>query len=408
MPTKVETFKPFSDEYLEDPYAFFSPLRKSAPVLFVPGLKYWVVTRYDDVRWIFQNPAIFSASNALDPIRPVCPVATDELRRGGFSPVPTLTNTDPPVHTRARRLANAAFTPGRVASMEAFVRRLTLDFVDELLVKRNADLIKDFAWSLPARVLCRILGIPDEDIGLIKQGSSSRLLFMFGNPTDAQQMELARDLARFWSYAQDLTSQRQQSPRDDFVSNLVHRTHGNEPILSLQEVSTIVFGLLLAGHETTTNLLGNAFRRILEAQDAWKALVSQKEIIPNAIEEVLRFDSSVITWRRKTTQAVEIGGIEVPARADLLLLIGSANRDPSVFVHPDTFDIYRHNAKAHLSFGHGPHLCLGAPLARLEVRVALEELVRHLPSLRLSDGQTFTYPPNVSFRGPRSLLVEWG
>ena len=174
---------------------------------------------------------------------------------------------------------------------------------------------------------------------------------MFGNPTDHQQRILAGDLARFWSYVQDLTSQRQQRPGDDFVSNLVHRTDGNEPILSLQEVSTIVFGLLLAGHETTTNLLGNALRRILEVQEAWKALVSQKEFISNAIEEVLRFDSSVITWRRKTIRAIEIGGIEVPARADLLLLIGSANRDPSVFVHPDTFDIYRHNAKAHLLLG---------------------------------------------------------
>ena len=176
MLAKVETFEPFSDEYLEDPYAFYSPLRKSAPVLFIPGLKYWVVTRYEDVRWIFQNPAIFSASNA-DPIRPVCPAATDELRRGGSSP-----NADqyaPANSYQGPRSGQCSVYPGPT-SMEAFIRRPTRDFRDELLIKHRADLIKDFVWSLPARVLFRILGIPDEDLGMIKEGSSSRLLFMFG------------------------------------------------------------------------------------------------------------------------------------------------------------------------------------------------------------------------------------
>lgn len=130
-------------------------------------------------------------------------------------------------------------------------------------------------------------------------------------------------------------------------------------------------------------------------------------MIPNAIEEVLRFDSSVIAWRRKTTQAVEIGGVPVPADAKLLLLLGSANRDPTVFPDPDRFDIHRQNAKEHLSFGHGPHFCVGAPLGRLEARVVLEEIGARLPSLRVVPGQTLHYLPNVSFRGPLSLLVEW-
>jgi cytochrome P450 len=130
-------------------------------------------------------------------------------------------------------------------------------------------------------------------------------------------------------------------------------------------------------------------------------------LIPNALEEVRRFDSSVIAWRRRTTQAVQIGGVPVPAGANLLLLLGSANRDPAVFADPERFDIHRQNAREHLSFGHGAHYCLGAPLARLEARVVLEELSARLPSLRLVPGQTLRFQPNTTFRGPLALLVEW-
>ena len=140
---------------------------------------------------------------------------------------------------------------------------------------------------------------------------------------------------------------------------------------------------------------------------AWQDICRDPSFIPNAVEEVLRIDPSVFSWRRKTLQAAEIGGVPVPAEANLLVLMGSANRDPEVFAEPERFDIRRGNAKDHLAFGHGPHVCLGAPLARLEARVVIEELARRLPSLRLVPGQKMSYLPNTSFRGPRSLQVEW-
>jgi cytochrome P450 len=145
----------------------------------------------------------------------------------------------------------------------------------------------------------------------------------------------------------------------------------------------------------------------LTHRQAWEEICHDSSLIPNALEEVRRFDSSVIVWRRKTTQAVEIGGVPVPAGANLLLLLGSANRDPAVFEDAECFDIHRPNAKDHLSFGYGAHFCLGAPLARLEVRVVVEELSARLPSLRLVRGQTLRFQPNTTFRGPLSLLVEW-
>jgi cytochrome P450 len=172
-------------------------------------------------------------------------------------------------------------------------------------------------------------------------------------------------------------------------------------------VSTILFGLLLAGHETTTNILGNALRRLLEHRSSWEEICADPSLIPTAVEEVLRFDSSVIHWRRRTIAPVELSGVPIAAGADVLVSIGAANWDPDVFPEPDVFDIHRANADEHLSFGSGPHLCLGASLARLEARVVLEELSAALPGLRLSSGQEFEFMPIIAFRGPRALHVEW-
>ena len=173
----------------------------------------------------------------------------------------------------------------------------------------------------------------------------------------------------------------------DFTSDLVHTPDADGEPLTQQEVSTILFGLLLAGHETTTNLLGNAVRRLLESGALGGDREGSRRSIPGAVEEVLRFDSSVIHWRRRTTTDAVVGGVEIPRDANVLVCIGAANRDPAVFAEPDRFDIRRANADEHLSFGNGPHFCLGAPLARLEARVVLEELSAALPSLRLESGQ---------------------
>jgi cytochrome P450 len=400
-------FDPFRDPYLADPYKFFAEARDACPVFYSPELDYWIVTRYSDVLRVFQTPKLFSAVNALSPIRPLCPHAQSILTEATFSSDPVLTNADPPAHTRVRRLANLAFTPRRVAVMEPFIRELTQRFMRECFVDGRADLIHDLAWELPALVVFRVLGVPDIDVPKVKAGAESRLLVMFGHPSDAQQIDLVRGMATFWQYAQQLVDARSAQPRDDFTSDLLLARDHDLPALSRHEVTTVVFGLLLAGHETTTSLIGNAMRRMLIDRDAWNEVYRAPELIPGAIEEVLRFDSSVIAWRRRTTQAVEIGGVAIPASANLLLLIGSANRDPAVFENPERFDIHRANAGEHLAFGFGNHFCLGAPLGRLEARIVLEEISARYPSMRLAANQTLRFLPNTSFRGPLSLLVEW-
>ncbi len=406
-PDWTAQFDPFSPAFLSDPYPWFARCRAEAPVFYSPALDYWVLSRYADVRTAFRDTAAYSAANALSPIQPPCPRAAAALRDGGFRSVPTLTNTDPPVHTRARRIANAAFTPRLVARMEPFVRELAVRLIEERLQGGRADFVRALSWELPALVIFKVLGVPDGDVPRVKEGSSNRLLFMFGRSDEEQQVQIAEGMAAFWRYTEELAADRRERPCGDFTSELVHTLDLEGQPLSQQEAATVLFGLLLAGHETTTNLLTNGLRRFLEQRPVWEELCAEPALIPNAVEEVLRFDPSVVIWRRKTKAATQIRGVELPADANLQLLIGSANRDEAVFAQPDVLDIHRANARDHLAFGIGNHLCLGAPLARLEARVVFEELTRRRPGLRLVPDQTFAFHPNISFRGPASLLVEW-
>jgi cytochrome P450 len=401
------TFDPFGGSFLADPYPEFARFVEAEPVFWSASLRYWVVSRYADCWRVLRDYSTFSAANSLSPVTPPCPRAGQALVDGSFRSVPTLTNVDPPAHNRTRRIAYLAFTPRRVGQLEGFVRDTVRRFIAERLALGRADIVASLTWELPARVIFQVLGVPAADVESVKRGSENRLLFMFGRAGEDEQVRIATGMAGFWRYCEALAEDRRANPRDDFTSDLVHTPDRDGRPLEQREVATILFGLLLAGHETTTNLLGNAVRRLLEHRDSWSALCADPSLIPNAVEEVLRYDSSVIHWRRRTTRPAELSGVALPADANVLVSIGAANRDPAVFADPDRFDIRRPEAGEHLSFGFGPHYCLGAPLARLEARVVLEELTSALPSLRLRPDQTYEFAPIIGFRGPRSVHVEW-
>jgi cytochrome P450 len=401
-------FDPFSDDYLADPYPSLARARGAAPVFYSERLDHWVVTRYHLIRRIFLDPKVFSAVNANSPITPSCPRAQQALKDGGFRAVPTLANADPPEHTRVRRIANAAFTPKRLAEMESFIRDTARRFLRERFRGGSADMVRDLAWELPVLVLFRMLGVGEDQVQCVKEGSWNRILFIYGRPpTEADQIRAAEGMAALWRYAEQLVDARTNEPCDDLTSALVWATDDDGERLAPQQATTVVLNLLFAGHETTTGLLGNSFRRFLEDRDAWQAICADQSLIPNGIEEVLRLDSSVIAWRRQTTEATTIAEVPIPAHARLLLLLGSGNRDPEVFPDPDRFDIRRSNAKEHLAFGHGAHLCIGRSLARLQAKIVLEEFAAQMPTLRLAPDLKLEFPPNVSFRGPRSLPVFW-
>ena len=260
----ARAFDPFNDPYLSDPYPFFVEARQAAPVFYSEALDYWIVSRYEDVREVLSNWRLFSASNTLDTLKPLCPHARQALAEGGFRPVKALTNADPPAHTRVRRLANVAFTPRRVAMMEDFIRHTTRRFVEQRLKAGRADLVRDFAWDLPALVIFNVIGVPEKDVEWVKAGTGSRILFNWGYPSDEEQVKLATDSATFWRYAEQLVAERTREPRDDFTSDLIRARDREDAPLDAREVTTVLFSLLTAGHETTTSLLGNAFRWLLD------------------------------------------------------------------------------------------------------------------------------------------------
>ncbi|HLB04085.1 MAG TPA: cytochrome P450 [Gaiellaceae bacterium] len=329
------------------------------------------------------------------------------LAEGGWRQRPALGNNDPPDHARFRTNVQRAFTPRRVGSLEPFIRTTVSAAVDRFEPLGQADLMAELVYDLPALVILELLGIPDDGVPIVREAGANRVLFVWGRPTPAEQERLAAAMVRFWLYLRGLVDERIAEPHDDLTSDLLHVRDGDDAVLSLDEIASVLFAFLTAGHETTSSLLGNALRQLLARPETWVELRRDPKLIPGAVEETLRYDSSVVAWRRRTKRSVEIEGVTIPEGAQLLLLLGSANRDEAAFEDPDRFDIHRANATAHLSFGHGIHFCLGAALARLEARVALKVLCRRLPRLRLVPDRPVRFLPNTSFRGPLALHAEW-
>lgn len=400
-------FNPFVDPYLADPYAFWQRARVAEPVFFSAELGYWVVTRYEDIKSIFSDPRRYSASNAQTPIAPLAPAVLQMLQDGGLKTRPVISNSDPPAHTRVRKFIWQAFTPKRVAELEPAVRGLVTRFIDAVESESRVDLVRRMFHDLPVHVLFLFLGMREEDVPKVKAWARNRLMLTWGRLTPAQQMTEAEGLLAFWKYTEAYVESLLAAPPDNYVGDLLRVHQRDAQDLSLNEIVNVVYGLLIAGHETTTSMASNAIRVLLRSRAHWDQLCRQPALIPDAVEELLRYDSSVITWRRKTTQAVRIAQTDIPAGAHLLLALCSGNRDDSHFPEPDRLDFHRANARSHLSFGFGIHYCLGAPLARLELRVILEELTRRKPGTRLVDGQSWEFPANTSFRGPAQVWVEW-
>jgi cytochrome P450 len=400
-------FNPFVDPYLADPYAFWLRARQAEPVFYSPELDYWVVTRYEDIKAIFSDPKTFSASIAQTPIKPLAPQVVQMLQTGGLRTKPVMSNADPPDHTRIRKFTWQAFTPKRIAQLEPDVRRLVTRFIDRIEGEGKVDLVRQMFYELPVLVLFIFLGMPEEDVARVKTWARNRLMLTWGRLSDEQQMIEAKGLLEYWKYTEAYVQGLVSDPPDNYVGDLIRVSLLNEHDLSIHEITNVVYGLLIAGHETTTSMSANAIVTLMRHREAWDRLCADPALIPNAVEELVRVDSSVITWRRKALTSVEVAGVRIPEGAKLLLALCSGNRDDAQFPNPERLDLERDNAKAHLSFGFGIHYCLGAPLARLELKVILEELTQRLPSLRLVAGQPWEFPPNTSFRGPASLWVEW-
>jgi len=405
--TRAAAFDPFGDGYQQDPPEYVRWAREQEPVFYSPQLGYWVVTRYDDIKAIFRDNLTFSPSIALEKITPTGPEANAVLASYGYAMNRTLVNEDEPAHMPRRRALMEPFTPEHLRHHEPLVRRLTRDYVDRFIDDGKADLVDQMLWEVPLTVALHFLGVPEEDMDLLRKYSIAHTVNTWGRPKPEEQVAVAHAVGNFWQLAGRILDKMREDPSGPgWMQYGIRKQRELPEVVTDSYLHSMMMAGIVAAHETTANASANAIKLLLQHPDVWRELCEDPALIPNAVEECLRHNGSVAAWRRLVTRDTEVGGTPVAAGSKLLIVTSSANHDEARFADAGLFDIRRENATDQLTFGYGSHQCMGKNLARMEMQIFLEELTRRLPHMRLSQ-QAFTYVPNTSFRGPEHLWVEW-
>jgi cytochrome P450 len=392
-------------EFLANPYPLYAQLRADAPAYWHGGLNRWLIARYADVDRCLRDPRFSSERTAaISEVRAphmrveIAPLTQVIRKQVAFC--------DPPDHTRLRTLINHALTPRAVQRLQPFIQETVDSLLDACASRGEMDLVEDFASPLPGLVIARMLGIPGEDRPRFRTWSQSALGFLGSlTPTEAQDRTALAHMAEAALYCFSKYQSQLFQPRNDTLLSLLVQATEQGDLLTNEEVVANALLIVLAGHETITHAISTAVLSLMRHRDQWERLKAEPTLVESAAEELLRYESPFQFVTRTVLEDVEIGGATVRAGDTIMLLLGSANRDADVFVDPDDLDVGRASNR-HLAFGRGIHFCLGAPLARLQIRAALESLARRLPDLRLASPDV-TWVDNFEFRGVTALPVTW-
>jgi cytochrome P450 len=402
--TSAPLFNPLSPEFIRNPYPHYARMRTTDPMHLTP-LGMYVASRHAEASLVLRDKR-FGKEYAERTARRYGPKIMEEPLFRSFSL--TMLQQDPPDHTRLRGLVVKAFTARRVEDMRPRIQQVVDETLDRIIPQGKMDLIEDFAFRLPVTIICDMLGIPDEHRELFYTGArdSGRIL----EPVPLSPEEIKQGNARSAMssmYFQQLFELRRKNPGDDLTTQLVQAEEDGSKLTN-EELTANIILLFGAGHETTVNLIGNGLLALHRNPDQLALLKAKPELITNAIEEFLRYDSSVQMTGRVTLEDIEdLGGKRIPKGETVLCLLGSANHDPAVYPdHPERLDIVRPNVKP-LSFGGGIHFCLGAQLARIEAEIAISTLLRRLPDLRLDDAENPEWRQSFVLRGLTRLPASW-
>jgi cytochrome P450 len=390
-----------------DPFPEFARLRQEDPVHWSPAMKAWIVTRYDDVRRVALNNREVSADRLTPFFK-----ANAEFQRGGIENLVRYLNhwmvfRDPPDHTRLRRLFNKVFTPTAVENLRPNIEDIVGLLLDGMAAKsargESVDYIADFAYPLPATVIMDMLGVPRADLRDVKLWSDDIALFIGTAQVAGNKYLRAEAGARAMAgYFRGLVEARTAAPTDDMISKLVLARDENDALSTDEIIGTCIL-LLFAGHETTTNLIGNGFLYSMRFRGQWERLLADPSLAASAVEEWLRYDGPSGAVARVAAADVELNGRTIRAGQRVFAFVNAANRDPEAFADAEAFDIAR-DPNPHLTFGHGIHFCLGAPLARLEARIAAVRLAERFPRIDLTDHRP-EWHDSLILRGVKSLPV---
>ncbi|MDR7246392.1 cytochrome P450 family protein [Priestia megaterium] len=391
----------FSTEFKHQAYKFYDNLRISKPIypFTLPNnQKAWLITRYKDALMILKdkrfikNPYTLFDSNQL---KDIIPVQEMEVL------ISHMLNSDPPDHNRLRNLVHKAFTSKTIENLRGQVQDIANDLLDSLKYKNNIDLINEYAFPLPMMVIGKMLGIPEKDFRQFRDWSNT--IIEAGNLPDKMH-EALLEINSFRSYLSKLIKNKRQNPGVDLITTLIHAEDEGQ-FLTERELHSTIFLLIIAGHETTVNLIGNGVLALLENPEQLERLRENPNLIKSAVEEMLRFYSPVeLTTNRWAREDIMIDGNKIKKGEMVVVSLASANRDQNQFKEPQKFDISREDNK-HIAFGMGIHYCLGAPLARLEVEIAINTLLKKLPEFQLNNQKELSWRPSYLMRGLDKLPI---
>lgn len=399
------------------PHAFYAALRHGDPVHYDPKLDSWLITRHADIAQVQADPITFSVNKGYheQQARGMQEEYREILRRDGGGYFPDAIMSDPPYHTRIRKLMESAFTAHRVKDLEPRIRDVVVDLIESVADRGSADAVKDIAQPLTIRIIVEQLGL---DHGMEEKISrwSVAVTAQIGRMQSREQMiENAREICDLQHYLIGKMRDREANPREDMISDIVHAKipmdDGSVETLNFDEAVSLVRALVIAGNDTTATAIGNMFHLLATRPDiaaTLKEVVEDDRRLTRFVEELLRLEPPVRALSRMTTKAVEVGGVTLPEGAHLLLVYGSGNDDETVFPDPRKFDMDRPNIGRHVAFGGGPHRCVGLALARMEVKVMAREIVRRMDDIQLAIPLAeVAYVPTVAVRSIESLPITF-
>lgn len=388
------TFNPMAAEVRRDPYPFYAEMRETPGLVKVPALDAWAVSRYDDAKHVLLNHQLFSSDPLIN------------IAFGDFNPAPGapyMLATDPPEHTRLRKLVGAAFGPKLISAIEPSVERLVSELLDKVDPKQGFDLVEDFSAPLPVSVIADIMGIDASMAPTFRRWSNNVTVGVNETISEAQRAEIEKDAEDFRNYFLDRIAYARKNPGEDMISTLVRAEEEGQK-LSADEVMAMCVLLLIAGNETTTSTIGNILYLLTVHPDQKTRVLEERDLVPNLVEEALRFLSPIQMLFRRTTEELELAGMTLPKDAIVMPIYASANRDEAAFANADQFDVGRKDANKHMAFGQGIHSCIGRALGRFEATLAMRAILNRFPRL-VADVDDVAWVDSFYLRGPKKLRV---
>ena len=398
----------FSAEVQECPFHVYQQLQEEAPVWQMPGTNVFVVTRYDDIREIIRDPGRFSSSFSALLNTGSSNEEVNTIYGQGYEMVETLLTQDPPRHRVYRNLVNKVFSNKRIEGMRTEVEKMSNELIDQWIDEPEVDLLNRFCVPLPIYVISDQLGVPRSELSLIKKWSDASASRLGRLADEEEQIQNAKDIVEFQHYFAALLDRMREAPEDNIISDLANNTIDEGRLLTKPEALGMIQQILVAGNETSTSAIAGGVVLLIQNPDQQAMLRQHPDLIPAAVEEILRLETPTSGMWRRATADTEIGGVDIPEGAFLMVRFAAGNRDESIFTDGGAMSVARENADSHLAFGQGTHFCLGAQLARMEMQVALTGLLNRTTNWALVEGKNpLKHSPNVLLRGLTDLHISF-